>query len=152
MVHYCPLVGSKINQQVIEKERKRKAPVHKVLPLHTSHMPKLSSQVSWPFPVSRSLTSSVLGLGQLGQPSVGYCNTAQMIYEVKLAQKAPVWPQQYSHLCFRPGETETRPLPAISATAGPGKPVLLINHCIKGEAFIKAALLSLLYLIAMILQ
>lgn len=94
----------------------------------------------------------MLGLGQLGQLSVGYCKIAQMIYKVKLAQEAPVCPQQYSHLRFRPGETETRLLTAISSTAGPGKPVLLINHCIKGEAFIKAALLSLLYLMAMILQ
>lgn len=121
MVHYYPLAWSKINQQVIKKERKRKAPVHKVLSLYTSHMPKLSPQVSWQFPVPGSVTSSVLGLGQLGQPNVAYCNIAQMIYEVKLAQEAPVWPQQYLHLCFRPGETETRFLPAISATAGPGK-------------------------------
>lgn len=50
------------------------------------------------------------------------------------------------------GQTETRLLPAISAAAGPGELVLLINHCIKGETFIKETLLSLLYLIAMILQ
>lgn len=94
----------------------------------------------------------MLGLGLLGLPGVGCCIPAQMIYEVKLVQEAPVCPQQYSHLCSRPGETETRLLLAISAAAGPGKPALLINHCIKGEAFIKASLLSLLYLIAMILQ
>lgn len=97
-MHYCPLVWSKIGQQVIKKERKIKAPVCKVLLLHTSHVPKLWSQVSWLFPVSRSLTSSMLGL-----PGVGYCSTTQMIYGAKLAQEAPVSPQQYSHLCSRPG-------------------------------------------------
>lgn len=45
----------------------------------------------------------------LGLPSVGHCNTAQMIYEVTLAQEAPACPQQYWYLCFRPDWDQTPP-------------------------------------------
>jgi len=60
--------------------------------------------------------------------------------------------KQYSHLCFRPGEMKSRLFLAIPATTGPGKATLLINHSSRGEVFIKAALLSILYPIATILQ
>lgn len=150
MVHYYPFVQSKIKQQVLKKERKIKAVVSKVLPLYTSHMPKPAIPGLLTIPSLQGFNILCAWTVSLDCPVLATATQHRWFMKLHWLRK-PLLVHNNTDTSVS-GQTETRLLPTVSAAAGPGELLLLINHCIKGETFIKETLLSLLYLIAMILQ